>query len=68
MLTMELTHDILQKGLTPASETQGFACATQSFDTTHLTVSTKVSDTVYLCQSMIGRALGPGYWRKTQRT
>ena len=36
MLAPELTHCILQKWLTPPYETQGFAYATQSYDTTLL--------------------------------
>ena len=34
LLTPELKHCILQKWLTPPYETQCFACATQSYDTT----------------------------------
>ena len=34
LLTPKLTHCILQKSLTPPYETQCFACATQSYDTT----------------------------------
>ena len=37
-LTPELTHCILQKWLTPPCEAQGFAYATQSYNTTLLEV------------------------------
>jgi hypothetical protein len=38
MLTMELMHGIMQKWLTLPYETQGFAYAIQSYDTTLLKV------------------------------
>ena len=45
-LTPGLTHGILQKWLTPPYETQGFAYATQSYDTTLLKVYSGVDDLV----------------------
>jgi len=41
MLAPELTHCILQKWLTPPYETQGFAYATQSYDTTLLKANSR---------------------------
>ena len=44
MLAPKLTHCVWQKWLTPPYKTQGFACRTQSYNTTLPKVYSRVSD------------------------